>query len=273
VITREAISFDLLRIQYRLAARSVKCPKCDAHPGQECESTGGGNRALVPTHKARWARLAGWSEEQMAAANALVRKQGSTWWPRLPAGFYAAQEASAAPIPPKVKAVTPKGVRLSEQQAERVELAAANGGVYHVSTAHFHGDAADRQSVNALEEKGILRFVALTDSGYGRRMELTEFGWKVYHQHRLVIRRVPDDQHPPTCPCRPSTPFEQVEQVNRLPAVQGPQRELQRTWERIRPTPALRLVSVRSGAPTEAKVLDLTSRLAARAASTGGDVA
>ncbi|MET0417285.1 MAG: hypothetical protein ABW022_14835 [Actinoplanes sp.] len=28
--------------------------------------------------------------------------------------------------------------------------------------------------------------------GYDRHMKLTEFGWQVYHQHRLVIRRLDD---------------------------------------------------------------------------------
>lgn len=218
MITREAISFDLLRIRYSRAARSVKCPRCNANPGRECESTGGGNRALVGTHKARWDRIAHWSEAQLAAAHTLVRRQGSTWWPHLPDGFYADTEAAAAPIVAKVKAVTPRGVRLSEAQAEEIESAAANGGVCWISTAHFHGDAQHRQTTNALESKGIYRATGeVTDGGWERRLELTEFGWSVYHQHRLVIRRVPDEQHPPICPCRPKTPFEQVERINAVP--------------------------------------------------------
>lgn len=218
MITREAVSFDLLRIQYSRAARAVACPRCNARPGQECESTGGGNRVRVGTHKARWDRIAHWSEAQLAAAHELVRRQGSTWWPHLPKGLYVGTEAAATPIVAKVKAVTPRGVRLSEAQAEEIESAAANRGVCWISTAHFHGDAQHRQTTNALEAKGIYRDTGeVTDGGWERRLELTVFGWEVYHQHRLIIRRVPDEQHAPICPCRPQTPFEQVERINAVP--------------------------------------------------------
>ncbi|KOX51972.1 hypothetical protein ADL19_17140, partial [Streptomyces purpurogeneiscleroticus] len=30
--------------------------------------------------------------------------------------------------------------------------------------------------------------------GYSRSMKLTEFGWQVYHQHRLIIKRLTDEQ-------------------------------------------------------------------------------
>jgi hypothetical protein len=277
VLSREAVSFDLLRIQYSRAARSVTCPKCDARPGQECESTGGGNRALVPTHKARWRRLTGWSEDQLAAADARVREQGGTWWARLPDGFYAAQEADAAPVVAKAKPVSARGVRLSEAQAEEIERAAANGGVYHAPTSHFHGDAQQRQSSNALEAKGILRFVALTGDGYDRRMELTEFGWSVYHQHRLIIHRVPDEQHPPVCPCRPKDAFEQVEAINAKPEVRvaqsRPKARYEATQRALLANVGLRDVTAEARGAGGAKVLDLRPRLAARHSSAGGDVA
>lgn len=235
MITREAISFDLLRIQYSRAARSVACPRCNAHPGQECESTGGGNRARVATHRARWDRITHWTEEQLSAAHELVRSQGSTWWPHLPDGFYAGTEAAATPIVAKVKQPTPKGVRLTEAQAEEIESAAANGGVCWVSTAHFHGDAQHRQTTNALEAKGIYRATGeVSDGGWERRLELTEFGWSVYHQHRLVIRRVPDEQHPPICPCRPNTPTEQVGAIQAKPEIQAAQGRLAQRWENTR---------------------------------------
>lgn len=177
----------------RYAVKTVTCPRCEARPGQECQSTGGGNGGPVSTHAVRFERIAAWSPGQMFAASDLVKAQGRTWWAHLPVGYYAATEAAAAPIVVKTRTATPKGVRLSEAQAERIEWAAQSEGRYDVSTAHFHGDAADRQSVNALEEKGILRFVETIDHGYSRRLELTAFGWQVYRQHRLVIRNLPDE--------------------------------------------------------------------------------
>lgn len=275
MITREAIASDLLRLTYYLAARSVKCSKCPAQNGAECRTTGGGNAALVTTHKARWDRIAHWSEQQLSTAHDMVKQEGrSAFWSRMPDGFYAEQEAAAAPIVAKAKAATPKGVRLSESQAERIERAAAKAGVYHVSTAHFHGDAVDRQSVNALEEKGILRFVELADHGYERRMELTEFGWNVYHQHRLIIRRVPDELHPPICPCRPRDAFEQVEQANAIPEAQEPQRRLRQVWEQVKPEPQLRLVSERRKPLSPVRgVADLDAYRARRSAAPAGDIA
>lgn len=195
----------LYQITYPRAGQAVTCPLCDSRPGEPCTSTGGGNHALVATHKARWARLDGWSERQFAIAHALVaqmRAKGLTLAVQFPAGFFDEAESAAAPVVVRqAKSVTPRTVRLSAQQARRVELAAHAGGTYYVSRAHFSGDAADRRSVQALEAKGILRHVRNTPDGYERELELTRFGWQVYHQHPM-IRRLPDHEHPNVCPCR-----------------------------------------------------------------------
>lgn len=190
-----ALSWDarLLLLEYPWAVQSVACPKCEARPGEDCKSTGGGNYQTVSPHQARRARIANWTAEQLADAQALVKAQGRTMWWNLPADYYAATELAAAPIVREEKLATPKGVRLSEIQAERIEQAAEHRqGRGSVSTAHFHGDHQDRQTMNALEAKGIFRFVGLTADGYDRRMELTAFGWQVYRQHRLIIRRMAD---------------------------------------------------------------------------------
>lgn len=179
------------------AVYAVRCPKCPALAGSYCRSTGGGNFAYVVTHKAREARIAGWSDQQLVEFAALVEAQPgqiARLWPDLPDGYYAASEAAAAPIPAKpAKQPTPKGVRLSEVQAEEIERAAHSGsGGVSASTAHFHGDAQHRLTVNALVAKGILREDGLTDDGYERWYWLTSFGWRVYREHRLVIRRLSD---------------------------------------------------------------------------------
>lgn len=176
------------------AVRSVSCPQCKAQPGQWCQSTGGGNFAAVATHKARHERVVSWSDVQLVEFAALVKAQGSTSWARLPDGYYAKSEAAAAPIPVKPKRPTPKGVRLSELMAQEIERAAANGGEISASTTHFHGDAAYRQTINALAARGILREVSLSDFGYARDYVMTVFGWRVYREHRLVIRRLSDEQ-------------------------------------------------------------------------------
>lgn len=183
----------LLLLEHPYAVQSVACPKCSARPGEDCKSTGGGNYQTVTPHQARWARIANWTAEQLADAQTKVKAQGRTWWAHLPADYYAATELAAAPIVREEKPATPKGVRLSEIQAERIEQAAEHReGRDSSSTAHFHGDHQDRQTMNALEAKGIFRFVELTADGYDRLMELTAFGWQVYRQHRLIIRRMAD---------------------------------------------------------------------------------
>lgn len=173
------------------AAIAVICPKCRAVGGQPCQSTGGGNRADVVTHKARIARIAGLTNQVQDEAAAKVRTMGLRWYGR--SHEFAAFEAQAAPIPVRTgKQPTPNGVRLSEVQAEEIERYVYGGGFGWVSTTHFHGDDQHRRTVNALEGKGIVEFVEPED--YGRRMKLTEFGWQVYRQHRLVIRRLSEEQ-------------------------------------------------------------------------------
>ncbi len=176
-----------------LAARSVRCPFCPAFPGERCSSTGGGNYATVPVHQQRVDRLEGWSAQQMTVAVELVHAQGTRPVHLLPAGYYDVTEAAAKPIPVRsAKTLTPRGVRLSERQAEAIELAAQSDGTYYVSTAHFHGDAARRQVANAVVERGIFREVGLTSGGYDRVLELTWFGWQVYRLNARIIRRLDD---------------------------------------------------------------------------------
>lgn len=176
---------------YYLADTAVICPKCNAGFGRSCESTGGGNGGPVATHKARRDRTAHWTEEQRHQFGQLVWRHRRDLW-EAPADMVAEAEAAAKPIPAKTtKQPTPKGVRLSENQAEEIERAAANGGKTAAPTGHFHGDAADRQTVLSLHAKGILAKGELFDHGYHRRYTLTDFGWQVYRQHRLIIRRRP----------------------------------------------------------------------------------
>ncbi|MDG4791948.1 hypothetical protein O7626_39740 [Micromonospora sp. WMMD1102] len=186
---------------YYMAADAVKCPTCRAGFGSACKSTGGGNSAFAPTHKARTARIAGWTDEQRHKfGDAVWRYQRPSWnAPSMPVEeierFAAEAEAAAAPIPVKVeKRLTPKGVRLSELQAEEIERAAHGGGKTSASTAHFHGDHQHRQTINALRDKGILAEGSVSGDGYAREYTLTLFGWRVYRQHRLIIRRLSDAQ-------------------------------------------------------------------------------
>jgi hypothetical protein len=187
--------------RFMLASKAVyssRCPKCPAPAGSYCRSTGGGNFAFAATHKARKARVADWSDGQLVEFAALVEAQPcplGSLWPDLPDGYYAKSEAAAASVPAKpAKQPTPKGVRLSETMAEEIERAAVSGGEISAPTTHFHGDAAYRQTINALAARGILREVGLSDFGYARDYLMTPFGWKVYREHRLVIRRLTDDQ-------------------------------------------------------------------------------
>ncbi|TDC59553.1 hypothetical protein E1258_17635 [Micromonospora sp. KC207] len=161
---------------YYLAEHAVTCPKCKVGFGRLCQSTGGGNYAAVPTHKARRDRIAGWTDKQRHQYGDLVRQYRREPW-EAPADQVAEAEAAAKPIPVKTaKQPTPKGVRLSEPQAEAVERAAANNGRTSASTAHFHGDAAERQTIRSLRDKGILAGGELVDDGYRREYTLTGFG-------------------------------------------------------------------------------------------------
>ncbi len=174
------------------AVYAVPCPLCKAKAGQRCQSTGGGNARQVPAHDKRWQSLTGWDEAKLVVARDLVLAQGSKVWWHLPEGYYAETEGWASPVAEAAKVFDPKRIRLSEPQAEEMERAAANCGVLHVSTAHFHGDAQHRQTVNSLERKGILRQTGVASHGYDRRMELTAFGWRVYRQHPRIMRRIDD---------------------------------------------------------------------------------
>lgn len=176
-----------------LAALAVACPKCKSVPDFGCVSTGGGNGGSVVTHKARIDRVRHWTNRFMDRAEQAYRTGHRLWWAGgdVPAGLFDEFEQAATPIVVKAKPTSPKGVQLSEKQAEYVEYAAQGGGILYAPTAHFHGDHQARQAINALEAKGIVEFVKYTNSGYNRLMRLTSFGWQVYRQHRLIIRRLP----------------------------------------------------------------------------------
>lgn len=177
------------------ASNAVACPKCQERPGDPCRSTGGGNRSVVPTHTARRARVDGWDEAFADEAGHLASRWQNRCGESWPADAFDRFEAAAAPAPVKsVRQPTPKGVRLSEKQAEEIERMVLCGGNGGVSTAHFHGDHQERQTVNALESKGIVEYTGVSDDGYTRNASLTEFGWRVYYQHRLIIRRLSDAQ-------------------------------------------------------------------------------
>jgi hypothetical protein len=173
------------------AAWSVICPKCKASGGQSCQSTGGGNPMDVATHKTRTGRVAGWTNRVQDHAAQLVRAVGLHSY--YLAGLFAAFEDAAAPIPAKpTKALTAKGVKLSERQAEFIEYAVQgteDPGLLYCPTGHLDGDHEIRKTINALEEKGILVEAGRSPSSE-RLMRLTPFGWQVYRQHRLIIRRL-----------------------------------------------------------------------------------
>lgn len=174
-----------------LAALSVVCPRCHAGGGEPCKSTGGGNYTTVPTHKARLTRVTGLTAAQAGAAVDMVREVGSRWWGQ--AARFAEFEAIAAPLhTTPSRQASPTGVRLSVPQATAVEQAAKSGGELGASAAHFHGDANRRQTAQALETKGIIVYDRLSDDGYDRIYRLTPYGWQVYRQHRLIIRRMSD---------------------------------------------------------------------------------
>ena len=186
-LTADVDLLDVLR-----APLAVACPKCQAKPGYYCESTGGGNRAYVPTHKTREARVDGWVDGFAAAAGRLVKSVLQLPFAERDAADWLPFELTAKPFTPK-PAVSPESVYLSPKQARAVEQAAENDGLY-APTSHFHGDAQRRQTVNALEAKGILESAGSTPDGYGREMRLTAFGWQVYRQHPQVIRRLDEEE-------------------------------------------------------------------------------
>jgi hypothetical protein len=171
------------------APLAVTCPRCQARPGHECESTGGGNRAYVPTHKARELLVAHWSDAFAADAGRLVKSVLRATFEARAAVDWTRFEAAAAPVAVNTARPSPAAVRLSEKQAQRIEYAAQDG-VLYAPTSHFHGDAARRQTIHALEAKGIVVQFDMTPDGYDRMLRLTAYGWQVYRQHPKVIRRL-----------------------------------------------------------------------------------
>lgn len=188
-----ALTADIDLIDVLRAPLAVTCPKCAARPAHECESTGGGNRTHVTTHKARELRVTGWVDEFAAEAGRLVRQVFHKSWEDRAAVDWSQFEQAATPIAATAAPAGPASVRLSEKQASRIELAAQDG-VLYAPTSHFHGDAARRQSINALEAKGIVEQFDTTPDGYDRLMRLTQFGWLVYRQHPKVIRRLNESE-------------------------------------------------------------------------------
>jgi len=173
------------------AANAVRCPKCRQPGGMGCRSTGGGNAVAVATHRPRTERIAGWTNAVQEHAAMLVRAVGHNGYAR--EDLFAVFELAAAPIPAKTaKPPTPKGVRLSEKQAELIELSVqyddGHPGIMYCPLGHLSGDHESRQTINALEAKGIV--VEAEHNGSDRMMRLTPFGWQVYRQHRLIIRRL-----------------------------------------------------------------------------------
>ncbi len=98
--------------------------------------------------------------------------------------------------------------RLTDRQAEWLELAAESDdhrlyapGMY----ANFSGDAAQRQTADAMENAGLIAQVGTTRDDE-RMFELTDAGWRLYWMHRLVIRHGTPPGHPDTCPCVTTAP-------------------------------------------------------------------
>lgn len=175
-----------------LAPLAVACPRCKASGGEQCQSTGGGNPASVPVHAARKARIASWSDELLLRAAVRVAQLRSHGRTERVMQAFADFEQMASPIASKGAApATPGTLRLSEPQAELVEAYAVRGGVGFASTAHFHGHAARRRVVLALESKGVIEQAGEPDD-YERRMRLTDFGWEVYHQNPRIIKQLSD---------------------------------------------------------------------------------
>ena len=102
------------------------------------------------------------------------------------------------------KAAKPRRHRLTEAQAQRIEIAAEHGQFYAAGQyAQFGGDAAERAVADALLRHGLVEQASVDQYGE-RTLVLTEAGWRAYHEDPKVIRRVPDEQHPSMCPCRVS---------------------------------------------------------------------
>ncbi len=162
----------------------------------------------------------------------------------------------------------PRTHRLSDAQAQRVEWAAERG-VYYAPDrwATLRGDAAERACADALERAGLV--VQFDTSPDGERMfRLTDEGWKVYHTHRLVIRRFDEARHDEECPCRRQTAFDQVAEVNNRPEFAAAKSSLQARHEETQRVLRANVRGVGGG-----NVVDITARLAARNGSGGGDVA
>jgi hypothetical protein len=187
-----ALVADVDLIDVLRAPLAVACPRCKALPAHECESSGGGNRAYVATHKARITRVDCWPDEFAAEAGRLVRSVLRASYEARAAVDWSRFEVAATPITVPAP-LSPVTVRLSAKQAHHIELAAQDGLVYS-PTSHFHGDARRRQSINALEQKGIVEFAGMTPDGYDRLLRLTAFGWQVYRLHPQIVRRLDEDE-------------------------------------------------------------------------------
>lgn len=99
------------------------------------------------------------------------------------------RDAATAGETPKA----PKLGRLSDAQAQRIEAAAEAGYVAAPRWAPF--DVHDRANITCVEKltaKGLM--VLVEETSERRRYVLTVAGWKVYREHRLVIRRLSADE-------------------------------------------------------------------------------
>jgi hypothetical protein len=78
--------------------------------------------------------------------------------------------------------------------AQRIEWAAEAGQYFAPGqNAALHGEAAERTCADGLERAGLIVQVAENPGGEGV-FALTVAGWKVYREHRLVIRRLTEEQ-------------------------------------------------------------------------------
>lgn len=108
----------------------------------------------------------------------------------------------------RTKTAKPRKHRLTDPQAQHIEVAAETDGTITLAGqwAQFGGDAAERATGDALLRAGLFEQVAVDNHGYGERtLQLTAEGWRQYWHNRLVIRRLPDQQHDTTCPCAAET--------------------------------------------------------------------
>jgi hypothetical protein len=165
-----------------------------------------------------------------------------------------------------------RALRLSDAQAQRIEWAAERG-VYYAPDqyATLRGEAAERACADALERAGLVeQFDTSPDDE--RMFRLTTEGWKVYHTHRLVIRRFDESRHDDECPCRRPSPFGQVAEVNDRPEFGAAKSSLRarhvETQRRLLANVPLRDVTAEARGGGGATVLDLRPRLAARHGST-----